>query len=77
VYHYLRGQSQFISAAPQQTITGHHPANEKPVLFKALKAVPGAGGIHGAILSIDRRNILPVQLNHKLQGIGTLTAMRP
>ena len=60
VHHYLRGQSQFIPATPQQAITGHHPAKEEPVLFKALEAVARTGGIHGTILAIDWRDIVPV-----------------
>jgi hypothetical protein len=77
VHHYLRGQSQLIPATPQQTITGHHPADEKPVLFKALEAVARAGGIHGTILAVDRRDIVAVQLNEKSQGAKALIGVSP
>jgi len=64
-----RGQSHLIPAAPEQAITGHRPANKKAMFFEALDTVFRAGGMHRTVLTIDGRNVCPVELNQKLQGV--------
>jgi len=39
------------------------------MFFEAQEAVLRAGGIHGAILTIDWRNIGPVHLDQETEGI--------
>jgi len=44
----MRGPFQFIPSAPQQPITGHDPADDRPVFFNGAAAVFGTSRMHGA-----------------------------
>jgi len=69
IHEDLWRQSHLIPAASEQAITGHHPTKEEAVFLETLDTVLRAGGMHRAVLTIDGRNICPVELNQKPQGV--------
>jgi len=69
IHEDLWRQSHLIPAASEQAITGHHPAKEEAVFLETLDTVLRAGGMHRAVLTIDGRNVCPVELNQKPQGV--------
>jgi hypothetical protein len=69
IHEDLRGQSHLIPAAPEQAITGHHPTNKETMFLETLDTIFRAGGIHRTVLTIDRRDVCPIELNQKPQGV--------